>query len=81
MVLDDGGDATHRLLNKLPGAAKYMRGVVEESVTGVHRCVSVCVCVGGGGGRYRGMLVYQARPSLTLLTFLEGERWSGSLID
>jgi len=37
MVLDDGGDATHRLLNKFPGAAKYMRGIVEESVTGIHR--------------------------------------------
>lgn len=37
MILDDGGDATHRFLTKFPGAAKYMRGVVEESVTGIHR--------------------------------------------
>ena len=25
------------LLNKFPGAAKYMRGIMEESVTGIHR--------------------------------------------
>lgn len=37
MILDDGGDATHRFLTKFPGSAKYMRGVVEESVTGIHR--------------------------------------------
>ena len=37
MILDDGGDATHRLLGKFPGAAKYVRGIVEESVTGIHR--------------------------------------------
>ena len=37
MILDDGGDATHRFLTKFPGAAKHMRGVVEESVTGIHR--------------------------------------------
>ena len=37
MILDDGGDATHRFLTKFPGSAKYVRGVVEESVTGIHR--------------------------------------------
>ena len=37
MILDDGGDATHVMLHKYPGAAKYMKGVVEESITGVHR--------------------------------------------
>lgn len=37
MILDDGGDATQRFLTKFPGAAKHMRGVVEESVTGIHR--------------------------------------------
>ena len=37
MILDDGGDATHRLLSKFPGAAKHMDGIVEESVTGIHR--------------------------------------------
>ena len=37
MILDDGGDATHRLLAKFPGTAKYVRGIVEESITGIHR--------------------------------------------
>ena len=37
MILDDGGDATHRLLTHFPGAAKYVQGIVEESVTGIHR--------------------------------------------
>jgi hypothetical protein len=37
MILDDGGDATHRLLTKFPALAKGMEGIVEESVTGIHR--------------------------------------------
>lgn len=37
MILDDGGDTTHRLLSKYPGTTKYVRGIVEESVTGIHR--------------------------------------------
>ena len=37
MILDDGGDATHRLLTNFPGAAKHINGIVEESVTGIHR--------------------------------------------
>ena len=38
MILDDGGDATHRLLTKFPELAKdMMSGIVEESVTGIHR--------------------------------------------
>ena len=36
-ILDDGGDATHLMLTKFPGAAKYMRGMVEDSITGVYR--------------------------------------------
>ena len=37
MVLDDGGDVTHRLLTKFKGLAQYVQGIVEESVTGIHR--------------------------------------------
>jgi adenosylhomocysteinase len=37
MILDDGGDATYLMLQKYPGSAKYMRGVVEESLTGIYR--------------------------------------------
>ena len=37
MILDDGGDATHRLLTKFKGIAHHVRGIVEESVTGIHR--------------------------------------------
>lgn len=38
-ILDDGGDATYLMLQKFPGSAKYMKGVVEESVTGIHRYI------------------------------------------
>ena len=37
MILDDGGDATHWLMDKYPIAFNMIKGIVEESVTGVHR--------------------------------------------
>uniref|UniRef100_T1H0I0 S-adenosyl-L-homocysteine hydrolase NAD binding domain-containing protein n=1 Tax=Megaselia scalaris TaxID=36166 RepID=T1H0I0_MEGSC len=37
MILDDGGDATHLMLKKYPEVFKLIKGIVEESVTGVHR--------------------------------------------
>lgn len=37
MILDDGGDATHLMLKKYPTMFKMIKGIVEESVTGVHR--------------------------------------------
>lgn len=37
MILDDGGDATHVLLKKWPETFKLIKGIVEESMTGVHR--------------------------------------------
>ncbi|KAH8383395.1 hypothetical protein KR009_008429, partial [Drosophila setifemur] len=37
LILDDGGDATHLMLKKYPDYFKAIRGIVEESVTGVHR--------------------------------------------
>ncbi|XP_041988152.1 adenosylhomocysteinase-like 1 isoform X1 [Aricia agestis] len=37
MILDDGGDATHLMLKKHATAFKQIKGIVEESVTGVHR--------------------------------------------
>jgi len=37
MILDDGGDATHLMLNKFPTMFSMVHGIVEESVTGVHR--------------------------------------------
>ena len=36
-VLDDGGDATHLLLRKYPHIFNQLKGIVEESVTSVHR--------------------------------------------
>ena len=36
-ILDDGGDATHLMLKNHSGSSKYLKGVVEESVTGIHR--------------------------------------------
>ena len=41
LLLDDGGDATHVLITKFPAVAKHMRGIVEESITGVHRLYQV----------------------------------------
>ncbi|KAG8589175.1 hypothetical protein GDO81_006292 [Engystomops pustulosus] len=37
MILDDGGDLTHWVYKKYPNVYKKIRGIVEESVTGVHR--------------------------------------------
>jgi S-adenosylhomocysteine hydrolase len=38
-ILDDGGDLTHWVYKKYPSVFKKARGIVEESVTGVHRSV------------------------------------------
>ncbi len=43
LVLDDGGDATHLLVNKCPAVVKLLRGIVECSVTGVHRLYQVSI--------------------------------------
>jgi len=37
LVLDDGGDAAHMILKKFPAIFNQLKGIVEESVTGVHR--------------------------------------------
>ncbi|XP_028305959.1 S-adenosylhomocysteine hydrolase-like protein 1 isoform X1 [Gouania willdenowi] len=37
MILDDGGDLTHWIYKKYPSLLKRIRGIVEESVTGVFR--------------------------------------------
>lgn len=37
MILDDGGDATHLMYKKFNGTFNTLKGIVEESVTGVHR--------------------------------------------
>ena len=37
MILDDGGDATHILTKKFSAVGKQLKGIVEDSVTGVHR--------------------------------------------
>nr|CAB3220658.1 putative adenosylhomocysteinase 3 [Phallusia mammillata] len=37
MILDDGGDLTHSIIKKYPTIFRGMKGIVEESVTGVHR--------------------------------------------
>ena len=39
MILDDGGDLTHSIIKKYPTLFRSMKGIVEESVTGVHRQV------------------------------------------
>ncbi|XP_028263373.1 S-adenosylhomocysteine hydrolase-like protein 1 isoform X1 [Parambassis ranga] len=37
MILDDGGDLTHWIYKKYPSLFKRIKGIVEESVTGVYR--------------------------------------------
>ncbi|XP_051548876.1 S-adenosylhomocysteine hydrolase-like protein 1 isoform X2 [Myxocyprinus asiaticus] len=37
MILDDGGDMTHWIYKKYPHLFKKVKGVVEESITGIHR--------------------------------------------
>ncbi|XP_013414735.1 S-adenosylhomocysteine hydrolase-like protein 1 isoform X2 [Lingula anatina] len=37
LIIDDGGDATHLMLKKYPHLFNQIKGIVEESVTGVHR--------------------------------------------
>ncbi|XP_017545837.1 adenosylhomocysteinase like 2a isoform X1 [Pygocentrus nattereri] len=37
LILDDGGDMTHWIYKKYPQLLKNIKGIVEESVTGVHR--------------------------------------------
>ena len=37
LILHDGGDATDVLVKKFPAVTKHIRGLVEESITGVHR--------------------------------------------
>ncbi|EIJ38597.1 adenosylhomocysteinase [Galbibacter orientalis] len=37
MILDDGGDLTNMVLDKYPALAKDVKGLSEETTTGVHR--------------------------------------------
>ena len=37
MILDDGGDLTNMVLDRFPELAKDIRGISEETTTGVHR--------------------------------------------
>ncbi len=37
MILDDGGDLTNMVLDKYPELAKDIKGISEETTTGVHR--------------------------------------------
>lgn len=37
MILDDGGDLTNLVLDKYPEMVKHLKGITEETTTGVHR--------------------------------------------
>src|ERR1039458_7346110 len=37
MILDDGGDLTNMVLDKFPELVSGIRGISEETTTGVHR--------------------------------------------
>ena len=36
-MLDDGGDLTHHAQKNCPAVFNSLKGIVEESVTGIHR--------------------------------------------
>ncbi|CAF1400964.1 unnamed protein product [Didymodactylos carnosus] len=42
MILDDGGDLTHYMQKHFPTLFNSIKGIVEESVTGVHRLYQMC---------------------------------------
>ncbi|CAF0916288.1 unnamed protein product [Didymodactylos carnosus] len=42
MILDDGGDLTHYIQKHFPTLFSSIKGIVEESVTGVHRLYQMC---------------------------------------
>ena len=42
MILDDGGDLTLMIHKKYPELAKGIRGITEETTTGVHRLYQMC---------------------------------------
>ncbi len=42
LVFDDGGDMTHVLLKKFPALSGTLKGIVEETITGVHRLYQRC---------------------------------------
>ncbi|KTG03508.1 hypothetical protein cypCar_00013428 [Cyprinus carpio] len=48
MILDDGGDMTHWIYKKYPHLFKKVNGIVEESITGIHRLshflILLCKC-------------------------------------
>jgi len=39
MILDDGGDLTNMVLDRFPELVKNVRGISEETTTGVHRLI------------------------------------------
>src|ERR1700754_4067385 len=39
MILDDGGDLTNMVLDKYPALVKGIKGISEETTTGVHRLI------------------------------------------
>ncbi|PAA59333.1 hypothetical protein BOX15_Mlig021443g1, partial [Macrostomum lignano] len=42
LILDDGGDATNRMSKQFPALFRQLRGIVEESIPGVHRLYQMC---------------------------------------
>lgn len=65
LVLDDGGDATHLMLKKYPNYFKSIKGIVEESMTGVHRLYQV-----GAPGR---RIAMQLTESIFFLAVQDGK--------
>ncbi len=39
MILDDGGDFTNMVFDKYPELIQHVKGISEETTTGVHRLV------------------------------------------
>eukprot|EP00095_Tigriopus_kingsejongensis_P004646 snap_masked-scaffold29_size597861-processed-gene-2.3 protein:Tk04646 transcript:snap_masked-scaffold29_size597861-processed-gene-2.3-mRNA-1 annotation:"adenosylhomocysteinase 3" len=41
LIFDDGGDLTNIMLKRYPDTAKLIKGIVEQSITGVHRLYQI----------------------------------------
>ena len=70
-ILDDGGDATHLMLRKYPSTFNLIKGIVEESVTGVHRLYQLSK---SGKLSVPAMNVNDSVTKVTLLPFPAFER-------
>ena len=76
MILDDGGDATALAHEKHPELLKEVRGITEETTTGVLRLQEMAEKGILGASRLMLMTVLQS-PSLIIFTAVVNRWWTG----